>query len=60
MARGVPMVRWWGELQRQFRAGDSSHPVWSKAVELASRLGAVIRGDDGEIYDLATGEITDE
>ena len=42
-----------------FEPGNSSHPVWSKAVVLASRLGAVIRGDDGEIYDLSTGEITD-
>jgi hypothetical protein len=39
--------------------GDTSHPVWAAAVALASRLSAVIRGDEGEIYDLQTGEIVD-
>jgi hypothetical protein len=36
--------------------GDMSHPVWAAAVSLASRLGAVIRGDEGETYDLQTGQ----
>src|SRR5438552_1468230 len=36
---------------------DASHPVWAAAVALASHLDAVIRGDEGEIYDLQTGEI---
>lgn len=35
--------------------GDRAHPVWAAAVLLAARLGAVIRGDEGEVYDLATG-----
>jgi hypothetical protein len=35
--------------------GDMSHPVWAAAVSLVSRLGAVIRGDEGETYDLQTG-----
>ena len=53
----------WFEGAAQFKAmfepGDSSHPVWAAAVALASRLGAVIRGDDGEVYDLRTGKIID-
>jgi hypothetical protein len=40
----------------RFQPGDLSHPVWAAAVALASRLGVVIRGDEGEIYDLQTGE----
>lgn len=36
--------------------GDMSHPVWAAAVALASRLGATIRGDEGETYDLQTGK----
>jgi hypothetical protein len=39
--------------------GDRAHPVWAAAVRLAASLGAVIRGDDGEVYDLETGEIVD-
>ena len=37
--------------------GDTQDPVWASAVALASRLGALIRGDEGEIYDLRTGAI---
>jgi len=39
--------------------GDRAHPVWAAAVLLATRLGAVIRGDEGEVYDLETGEVVD-
>lgn len=39
--------------------GDRAHPVWAAAVRLAARLGAVIRGDGGEVYDLETGEVVD-
>jgi hypothetical protein len=39
--------------------GDRAHPVWAAAVGLATRLGAVIRGDEGEIYDLETGHVVD-
>ena len=39
--------------------GDRSHPVWAAAVSLARQLAAVIRGDDGEVYDLETGKIAD-
>lgn len=50
----------WFEGSVSFRArftpGDSS-PVWTSAVALASRLGALICGDQGEIYDLRTGAI---
>jgi hypothetical protein len=42
-------------LPARFEPGDASHPVWAAAVKLASRLGAVIRGDEGETYDLQTG-----
>lgn len=38
----------------RFDPGDSSHPVWAIAIALASRV-----GDEGEIYDLQTGEIVD-
>jgi len=41
----------------RFEPGDAAHPVWNAAVALARYLGAVIRGDDGEVYDLETGEI---
>jgi hypothetical protein len=43
----------------RFQPGDKSHPVWVAAVSLARRLAAVIRGDDGEVYDLETGKIAD-
>jgi hypothetical protein len=41
----------------RFEPGDASHPVWAAAVKLASRLSAVIRGDEGETYDLQTGRV---
>jgi hypothetical protein len=40
--------------------GDRAHPVWAAAVQLATRLGAVIRGDEGERYDLETGEVVED
>jgi hypothetical protein len=43
----------------RFEPGDTSHPVWLAAVALAKHLGAAIRGDDGERYDLQTGEVID-
>lgn len=39
-----------------FKPGDLSHPAWATAVALASRLGAIIRGEKREIYDLQTGQ----
>jgi hypothetical protein len=49
----------WFEGSASFNArlepGDVSHPVWAAAVSLAARLGAVIRGEEGETYDLRTG-----
>ena len=57
-----PTFRWFesaAHVNARFEPGDSSHPVWIAAVALASRLGAVIRGDDGESYDLQTGKVTD-
>ena len=41
----------------RFEAGDASHPAWAAAVSLADRLGAEIRGDAGEVYDLQTGQV---
>ena len=41
---------------RRLQPGDTSNPVWVAAVKLALYLGAVIRGDEGEVYDLKTGE----
>jgi len=57
-----PVFRWFegaAHVNAIFETGDSSHPVWVAAVALASRLGAVIRGDEGEVYDLQTGEVID-
>lgn len=54
------VFRWRGDsavFAARFDPGDASHPTWVASVALASRLGAVIRGDEGEIYDLQTGEI---
>ena len=44
---------------RNVEVGDHSDPVWAAAVQLATHLGAVIRGDEGEIYDLETGQVVD-
>jgi len=55
-------VFYWHEGSAAFTArpdpGDTSHPVWAAALSLATRLGAVIRGDDGELYDLRTGQVS--
>ena len=56
-----PVFRWRGKsavFATQFDPTKTSHPVWRAAVALAIRLGAVIRGDEGEIYDLQTGKVT--
>lgn len=37
--------------------GNASDHVWQAAASLASRLDAVIRGDEGETYDLKTGKV---
>ena len=49
------VFRWRGEsaaFPARFAPTETSHPVWRAAVALATRLGAVIRGDEG-------GEVTD-
>lgn len=38
---------------------DVSSPVWRAASALAARLDAVIRGDEGEMYDPRTGSAVD-
>jgi hypothetical protein len=48
-----------GAFTARFDPTETSHPVWRAAVALATRLGAVIRGDEGELYDFQTGEVTD-
>jgi hypothetical protein len=40
----------------RIRPGGGS-PVWVAAAALAAHLLAVIRGDEGEIYDLSSGQI---
>jgi hypothetical protein len=51
----------WHEGSTAFNArqdpGGASNPVWAAAVSLAARLGAVICGDEGEFYDLRTGQV---
>ena len=39
----------------RFVPSETSDPAWRAAVALAKRLGATIRGDQGEMYDLKTG-----
>jgi len=36
---------------------NTSDPSWQAAIALASRLDAIIRGDEGEVYDLTTGKV---
>ncbi len=60
----IPVFYWYernstASCNARFQPGDTSHPVWNAAVALASALGAVIQGDEGEVYDLQTGEIVD-
>lgn len=55
-----PVFRWFNgaaHVNARFEPGDLSHPVWVAAAALASELSAVIRGDDGEVYDLKTGQV---
>jgi hypothetical protein len=47
----------WRKGSASFPARFDPHPVWAAAVKLASRLSAVIRGDQGETYDLQTGRM---
>jgi hypothetical protein len=47
------VFRWQGDsaaFGARFEPGDMAHPVWCAAVALATRLGAAIRGDEGETY----------
>ena len=56
-----PVFRWRGGsavFVGRVQPGDKLDPIWIAAVALASRLGAVIRGDNGEIYNLQTGTIS--
>lgn len=47
------VFRWRGKsavFAARFDPTDTSHPVWRAAVALAARLGAAIRGDEGEVH----------
>ncbi|MCW1885235.1 hypothetical protein OKA04_10890 [Luteolibacter flavescens] len=39
------------------RLAETDHPVWEAAVALATALGAIIRGDEGEAYDLQSAKV---
>ena len=39
------------------RFAETGHPVWEVAVALATCLGAIIRGDEGEAYDLQSAKV---
>lgn len=54
--------RWRGDsavFAARFDPTKITHPIWRAAVALATHLGAVIRGDGGEIYDFETGKVID-
>jgi hypothetical protein len=53
----VSVFRW--RAKSAVFAARSDPTAWRAAVALATRLGAVIRGDEGELYDFQTGEVTD-
>jgi hypothetical protein len=56
-----PVFYWRGDsavFPARFDPTETSHPTWVAAVALATRLGAAIRGDEGEVYDFETGEVT--
>lgn len=58
----ISVFRWRGEsaaFTARFDPTETSHPAWRAAVALATRLRAVIRGDEGEVYGFQTGEVTD-
>jgi hypothetical protein len=40
-----------------FFPGDASNPVWNVMCQLTRALGAQLTGDEGEIYNLDTGEV---
>ncbi|MCA9046056.1 MAG: hypothetical protein KDA69_17135 [Planctomycetaceae bacterium] len=44
----------------RYHSPDAPSAVWNIATQLAKRLNAVIRGDEGEKYDLSTGEVIEE
>lgn len=55
-----PVFRWFegsASFAARLEPGDASHPVWAVAASLATHLGAAISGDEGENYDLRTGQV---
>lgn len=58
-----PVFKWRGEsatFSLRFDTSETQHPIWKAAVSLATSLGAVICGDEGEVYDFKTGEAVDD
>ena len=58
----LSMIHWRGDsavFAARFDTTETSHPTWRAAVALATLLGAVIRGDEGEVYDFKTGKVVD-
>jgi len=54
----APVITWF-EGRAKFRAQrvmDDTDPIWTAAARLAILLSANIRGDEGELYNLATGK----
>ncbi len=55
-----PVFSWFGG-RASFRASIASKgppsSIWTVAATLAKNLEASIRGDDGQLYDLQTGEV---
>jgi hypothetical protein len=59
-AKWIRSLFWSGSkasINARFEPGDKSSPAWKIVSALASRLRGTVVGDDGEIYDPATGEI---
>jgi len=58
-----PAFTWYNgnaSFRANFSPGDLSNPVWRAAVALARTLEAAVWGDNGELYDLDTGDVIHE
>jgi hypothetical protein len=54
-----PVFRWFNgriSFKVMLLSDRVSDPIWQVATELAGRLDAIIRGDNGEVYNLKTGK----
>jgi len=60
VGKWISAFRWFegsAKFNARFMSGKLHDPVWMAAAALASHLDAVIRGDEGERYDLKTAEV---